>query len=384
MPSRGKIIVTGAIAAHPIGGGGNTWAFLQYVLGFVELGFEVAYCEEISPERCIDEDWHPAPFSRSVNARYLRSVAEQFGFGDRFFLLCGSDSAGLREAEALRFAADARLIVLLSGRFHHREIIARAKRRMYVDLDPGFTQIWQQRYGVDMNLSGHDVYCTVGLHLTAPDCPVPRCGIDWQVTVPPVVLKYWEPIAEDGQVWTTVADWRGYSPVEWQGQWYGQKSEEFLKIIELPRSAAVPLELCLAIHPDEPDLPRLRANGWRLVAPTTACRSPEDYRAYVRASRGEFSVAKNGYVTGKTGWFSDRSACYLAAGRPVVVQDTGFSAHLPTGEGLLTFRTLEEAQAALRTVEAEYDRHRRAARRLAEQYFSSEIVLPRLLALAGI
>ncbi len=385
MAGRKKLVVTGAIAAHPIGGGGNTWAFLQYVLGFRELGFEVAYFEEIAPDRCTDEAWRPADFRSSYNARYLALVAERFGFGDRCFLYCqDGQSAGMGEREAIRFASESALLVLLSGRFHHSEILSRARCRMYIDLDPGFTQIWQEAYGVDMNLAGHHVYCTVGLNLPAADCPVPKCGIHWHATLPPVALKYWPVASEVGEVWTTVADWRGYSPVQWQGQWYGQKAEEFVKVLDLPRRVPVPLELCLAIHPAEPDLPRLLENGWRITSPQQRCATPDDYRRYLGSSRGEFSVAKNGYVVGNTGWFSDRSACYLAAGRPVVLQDTGIGRQLPVGRGIVLFHTLEEAAAALPTVEQAYAEHSRAARALAEQYFSAEVVLSRLLALAGL
>lgn len=387
MARKEKLIVAGAIAAHPIGGGGNAWAFLQYVLGFRALGFDVAYFEEIAPERCIDAAWRPCAFAASANLAFLHAVAERFGFADRFLLSCrdgSGTSAGMSRRQAERFAAQASLLVNLSGRFHDEEILGRVARRMYLDLDPGFTQIWQERYGVNMNLARHDVYCTVGLNLSAPDCPVPRCQRPWHPTVPPVVLEHW-PVAEiPGTAWTTVADWRGYSPVEWQGQWYGQKSEEFLKVLDLPRKVPATLELCLAIHPAEPDLARLIAHGWKLTSPEEHCADPDAYRRYVRSSRGEFSVAKNGYVVGRTGWFSDRSACYLAAGLPVVVQDTGISPHLPVGRGLLTFRTEDEAAEALHEVERDYASHRRAARALAEEVFASHVVLPRLLALAGL
>lgn len=387
MASKGKLVVAGAIAAHPIGGGGNAWAFLQYLLGFRALGFEVAYFEEIDPARCFDREWNPCPFEVSANVSFLQAVAERFGFSDRFLLLARGNpaaSAGMKLAQAERFAEEASILVNLSGRFHNEDLLARVHRRIYIDLDPGFTQIWHERYGVDMNLSRHDVYCTVGLNLNAPDCPVPPCNRVWHPIPPPVLLEDWPTTKTPGAVWTTVADWRGYSPVEWQGQWYGQKSEEFLKVIDLPRQAPAPLELCLAIHPAEPDLPRLLEHGWRLASPAVHCADPDAYRRYIGSSRGEFSVAKNGYVVGRTGWFSDRSACYLAAGLPVVVQDTGIRDHLPVGHGLLTFTTAEEAAEALREAERDYDRQRRAARALAEEVFASRVVLPQLLALADV
>jgi hypothetical protein len=213
---------------------------------------------------------------------------------------------------------------------------------------------------------------------------VPKLGLSWRPILPPVVLENWQPAGEAGAAYTTVADWRGYSPVEWQGFWYKQKSDEFVRLIELPQRVACPLEICLAIHPDEPDLPRLRAHGWRLSDPRVHAADDAVYRDYVRASRGELSVAKHGYVVGRTGWVSDRTACYLAAGRPAIVQDTGLASHLPLGEGLLVFDELEDAAAALASVERDYDRHARAARELAARYFDSDRVLTELLNIAGV
>jgi hypothetical protein len=255
------------------------------------------------------------------------------------------------------------------------------RRRLYLDMDPGFVQIWQEQYGVDMNLRGHDVHVTVGLNLGAPDCPLPTCGIQWHTTLPPVVIDEWSPAPAPGEVYTTVGDWRGYSPVEWHGVWYGQKAEEFLRIIELPRHVSVPLELCLAIHPNEPDYGRLEANGWRLSSPRQHCATPATYRAYINGSRGECTVVKHGYAAGRTGWFSDRSACYLAAGRPVIVQDTGAGRYLPTGKGLLTFSDLDGAVTALASVESGYAAHAVAASAMAREHFDSDRVLSRLLRL---
>jgi hypothetical protein len=291
----------------------------------------------------------------------------------------------MSRADVHRWADGADLLVNLSGRLHLAELRHVVRRRVYVDLDPGFTQIWQAQYGVDMNLAGHDAYVTVGLNIGRPGCPVPTLDLAWRPLPPPVVLDEWRSAGEARDAaYTTVADWRGYAPVEWQGVWYRQKADEFLRLIELPRRVAETLELCLAIHPDEPDLPRLRANGWRLSDPRVHAADSEAYRAYVRRSRGEFSVAKHGYVVGRTGWVSDRTACYLAAGRPAVVQDTGLAPHLPVGEGLLVFTDLDSAAGALAEVERDYPRHARAARELARRRFDSDRVLGELLDAAGV
>lgn len=384
MPRR--IMIAGALAQHPLGGAGNAWAFLQYVLGFRRLGFDTYYVEHIAPDKCIDDAWRPAPFAASANARFFTAVAERFGFDNHAALLEweGTGHVGLRRDELEHLARDTDLLVNLSGRFHLQSVLGAVRRRLYVDLDPGFVQIWQQQYGVDMNLRGHDAHVTVGLNLGAADCPVPTCGIEWKATLPPVVLDEWVTTTPAGAAYTTVADWRGYSPVEWHGVWYGQKAEEFVRLIDLPRHVGAPLELCLAIHPDEPDRARLEAHGWRLTSPRVHAATPDAYRDYIHGSRGELTVVKNGYAVGRTGWFSDRSACYLAAGRPVVIQDTGIGAHVPTGTGLVTFTDLDSAAAALNEVEGDYARHAAAATAFARAHLDADRVLPRLLEMVGL
>lgn len=382
MPTR--VAVAGGLARHPIAAGGYAWAFLQYALGFRALGCEVLYVEHLDAADCIDADWRPVPFAASANAAVLRAVAARHGLDVALQLRDGSAWLGRSPAEVRDWVAAADLFVNLSGRWHRHDVMAGARRRVYVDLDPGFTQIWQARYGADMNLAGHDAYCTVGLNLGRAGCPLPTLGLRWHALLPPVVLEEWPPLGGPGAAWTTVADWRGYAPVEWDGIWYGQKAEELLRVLDLPARAGVPLELCLAIHPDEPDLPRLRAHGWRLSEPRQHAADSEAYRAYVRASRGEWSVAKHGYVAGRSGWVSDRSACYLAAGRPAVVQDTGLAGHLPLGEGLLVFDDVAGAAAALQAVERDYARHAAAARALAAVHFDARRVLAGLLDLAGV
>jgi hypothetical protein len=381
-----RVIVAGAIAHAPIHGGGNTWAFLQYVLGFRRLGCEVLYVEHVDAADCIDADWQRAPFVHSVNAAVMRALIERHSLHGQAALLLrdGAAAVGLSLEEVRAWADGADLLVNLSGRFHLRDVMRAVRRRVYVDLDPGFTQIWQAQYGSDMNLAGHDAYVTVGLNLGRGDCPVPTLDLPWRTICPPVVRAEWRPVEAVGAAYTTVADWRGYAPIEWDGVWYKQKSDEFVRLIELPQRTPCALEICLAIHPDEPDLPRLRAHGWRLSEPRTHSADSDAYRDYVRGSRGEFSVAKHGYVVGRTGWVSDRTACYLAAGRPAVVQDTGLRRHLPVGEGLLVFEAMDDAVRALETVERDYARHARAAEAMAARYFDSDRVLTELLDLAGV
>lgn len=372
-----RVAVAGGFARHPLAAGGYVWIALQWLLGFRALGAEVAYVEHLDAGDCVDGQGRPAPFEVSENAALFRRTLAAHAVAGGLQLRDGSAAVGMSSAEIAEWLAAADLFVNLSGRW--RLGAAGARRRVYVDLDPGFTQVWQAGYGVDMQLAGHERYVTVGLNLGQPDCPLPDLGLHWLRLPPPVVLEQWAPHGAPGAAYTTVADWRGYGPVEWQGRWYGQKADEFLRLLDLPARVTVPLELCLAIHPDEPDLPRLRAAGWRLSDPRVHAADPDAYRDYVRGSRGELSVAKHGYVAGRTGWVSDRTVCYLAAGRPAIVQNTGLGAHLPIGEGLLVFDDLAGAAAALRTVERDYARHAAAAHALAAEHFAATGVLSRLL-----
>jgi hypothetical protein len=381
-----RIAIAGAIAHHPFGGAGNTWAFLQYVLGFRRLGCEVLYVEHLGANSSLDDHWQSTALADSVNARYFADIIEHHQLVGHASLLDerGAGHVGLSRETVQAWADGADLFINISGRFHFWDILRTAKRRLYLDLDPGFTQVWQARYGSDMNLEGHDVFVTVGLNIGRSVCPFPTLGIRWHTTLPPVVLAEWTTARPPGQAYTTVADWRGYDPVEWDGVWYGQKAEEFLRIIDLPRRVSCPLELCLAIQPDEPDVLRLQEHGWRLSDPRRHCRNTASYRDFVWGSRGEFTVVKNGYARGRSGWVSDRTVCFLAAGRPSIVQDTAFNEHLPAGEGLIVFEGTDQAARALERVESDYARHARRARELACQYFDSDQILCRLLDIAGV
>jgi hypothetical protein len=236
-----------------------------------------------------------------------------------------------------------------------------------------------------MRFGGHTHYATVGLEVGTPRCNVPTCGIDWVHTLPPVVLSQWCPVEEaPRREWTTVAHWRGYGSIERDGISYGQKAHSFRPLFPLPPRTGDRFEVALDIHPaEQADLRALKANGWRLLDPVDVAGDPVRYRRFVQESAAEVGIAKNGYVASRSGWFSDRSACYLASGRPVLAQDTGFGAHLPTGMGLLAFRDLDEAADAVAAVRADYRAHARAARRVAEEHMDSNRVLAKLLSEAG-
>jgi hypothetical protein len=295
----------------------------------------------------------------------------------------GPGHVGLSRAQIEKLAPDVDLLINISGCLHMRQVFRAVRRRMYLDMDPGYTQIWHERYGEDMNLAGHDLYVTVGLNLGNHDCPLPTCGVQWHHTLPPVVLDEWIGKEPAGNAYTTVADWRGYGAVEWNGVWYGQKADEFLRIIDLPTRTHAELELCLLIDPRESDRRKLERHHWRLVSPKIHAATPDSYYDYINQSRGEFTVVKPGYAAGRTAWFSDRSACYLAAGRPVIIQDTGFGAYLPTGHGLLTFTDVDSAIEAIERVEGDYSHHAAVAAAFAREFLDSDLVLSRLVQLSG-
>ena len=367
-----------------MGYGGNTWAFLQWILGFRRLGFDVYYVEERRASEWMDETLTPAPFMQSANARYFRRIMERYGLGDRAALLEAGSSAhiGLSREDIATVAGDVDLFLNQFGAY--TAVLDRVRRSVYLDLDPGHTQIWQAGYGVDMRLRGHDLYLTLGLNIGEPGCPLPTCGIRWEKTLYPIVLSEWATGEPPGSAFTTVANWRDYSWIEWEGVWYAHKAEAVKAVIDLPRRVSMPIELCLSIADADPDLPGLRAHGWQLVSPVKRTADPDAYRHYIQRSRGEFSPVRPIYSLAKSGWFSDRSGCYLAAGRPVVMEDTGLGAHVPVGLGLLTYTDVESAVQCLEAVARDYARHAAAATAFAREHLDSDRVLARILALAGL
>jgi hypothetical protein len=372
------------MAGHALGYGGNTWAFLQWILGFRRLGCDVYYVEERPGTDRVDEDLQPAPFAKSANAQAFRRLIDRFELGDRAALLEAgtSEHVGLSREDIEKVAPDVDLFLNQFGAY--TAVLGRVRRSVYLDIDPGHTQIWQEQYGVDMRLRGHDLYLTIGLNLGEPGCLVPTCGIRWEKTLFPIVLSEWATNDTPGSAFTTVANWRDYGWLEWQGTWYAQKAEAFKAVIDLPQRVPMPIEVCLSIDDADPDLPDLRANGWRVVSPRERVGDPDSYRRYIHGSRGEFSPVRPICSLAKSGWFSDRSGCYLAAGRPVVMEDTGLGRHVPVGLGLLTYTDLESAARCLEAVQRDYARHALAAREFAHEYLDSDRVLSRILALAGV
>jgi hypothetical protein len=255
--------------------------------------------------------------------------------------------------------------------------------RICLDVDPGFTQFRAARgdWAVELALRHCNRFVTYGPLLHAAGRGVPTLGLEWLPTRPPVVLEEWPVVADPGaERFTTLMQWALDPSPQFDGETYGQKDVEFERIIDLPRRTSQPLEVAASSAPRD----RLEAHGWHVVSSEGPSRDPASYRRYVQSARGEFSVAKNGYVKTRSGWISDRTVCFLATGKPALVQETGISEWLPTGEGLLTFETLDDAIGGLDEINRDYGRHCAAARALAEEHFASDRVLTELLELVAV
>jgi hypothetical protein len=365
--------------------GGATWAVLQYLLGLRHLGHDVHFIEPVAAAKLRPQGVH---VSCTTNASYFREVMCAFDFESRSALLLAGteETLGLPYDQLLALAAEADVLINISGMLADPALTQPIPVRVYLDLDPGFNQLWHVAEGLDVGLAGHTHFATIGLALGKAGCDIPTCDRTWITTRQPVVLSEWPQAARVTQdAFTTVANWRGYGSITYKGVFYGQKVHAWRGLMSLPEKTTESIVVALAIHPDEQrDLALLAAHGWTLVDPSKVTDTPARYRAFVQGSKGEIGVAKGGYAASRCGWFSDRSVCYLASGRPVVAQDTGFSRFLPTGEGLFTFETTEEACVAIGAVVRDYQRHSRAARAIAEEYFDASSVLPQLLARVGV
>jgi hypothetical protein len=403
LPGRGrrKAIVTGMIATYPVGG--VVWDYGQYAIGLERLGFDVYYLEDTGwktyDPRCRGYVEDPA-YGVDFLARNMAFLSEALSRRWHFRSM-GGQTFGMDADSFARVVEQADLLVNVSGGTLLRDEYLRCPRKILIDTDPGWNHFRNfprmdanPTWGGGHGYRHHDHFFTYAERIGRKDCVLPTMDLTWHPTRPPVVLDLWrsEP---PGVTWTTVMTWKDRPEiVQFNGVVYGTKEIEFERIEGLPRMIPFSLEVAAGgtDRPEDetaartwyPTTPRWEALGWSVRDAHGVSATPEAYRNYIEASRGEFSVAKNVYVATRSGWFSCRSACYLAAGRPIVVQDTGFSDIIPCGEGVLAFSSLDEAAECIRRVEADYPRHAAAARRVAEQYFASDKVLGAILAHVGL
>lgn len=381
MRHRQARIAVAVALAQKLGSGGHAWFVINLITGLRRLGYEPMLLDWVEPGSCVDERGLPCEPATSANAAWVRHIMELTGTrgGVHLELEGMGSSLGMTYDEAAASLHGA-LVLDVAGFFAGRPVVDGAARRVFVDIDPGFPQMWKQEGLADL-YGSHDAHVTIGLSMGAADCGIPGGDVDWITSPHSVVLEAWPARRPGGRAFTSVITWRGaYGPVDRGGRTYGLRVHEFRKFMDLPRRSGRRFELALDIHPDERrDLALLGDGGWSLVQPRDVAGDPESYRRYLQRSRGELMVAKNMYVDTNSGWFSDRSVCYLASGRPVLAQDTGWSRHFPAGEGLLAFSTLDEAILGIEEIERDLERHCRAARAVAERYFDSDLVLGRLL-----
>lgn len=378
--------------------GGYAWDHLHYPLGFAALGHDVWYVEDTGLWP-VYQAGDAAECAAGV--AFLAASMEMVGLADRWAYRdeVTGRCFGATEARMREVCRTADVFVNLSCASVLRDEHASVPVRILLDTDPMFTQIQYAEAGEGFTpggsgirtlVAGHTHHFTFGESVGMEGCRIPACGVDWKPTRQPIHLAQWPAVelpADAGAAFTTLMNWTAGRPLRHAGETWGQKDVEFLRFADLPgRVPGVPLAVAVGQTggTGEP-FPRemAEANGWRVLDPELCAPDPASYRAFIHSSRGEFSVAKETYVKAGTGWFSGRSASYLASGRPVVTQDTGWSRHLPTGEGLFAFRTPDEAVEGLRAAAAAPARHARAARRLAEEHFDGGVVLRRLLADAG-
>jgi hypothetical protein len=390
-----RIIVGGFLGLLPAGG--VTWDYLQYPLGFARLGCDVHYIEDtrLWPvyQKEATAERHCVP-----NLSHLQEVMDAFGFAERWAYrdAASGNCFGMSLEEVHRVCRSADIFLNVSCSTVMRDDYLRIPARVLIDSDPMFTQIQCETEtsltegggSLGELLAAHSHHFTFGENFGAPDCRMPSCGIRWEPTRQPICLSQWAAIddwpSRDG-LYTTVMNWSAAAPLEYAGERWGQKNVEFEKILDLPRD--VPdLRLGVAVGQTRGvPFPREEATGcgWTVLDPAVCVPDWRRYRAFIAESRGECSVAKQTYVKACTGWFSCRSACYLAAGRPVVAQDTGWTRFLPHDTGLLAFRDRSEAAEALRRVESDWRVHSRSAREIAAAHFDSNVVLGELLGKLG-
>jgi hypothetical protein len=399
------IVVVGAVASNPYAG--MAWMHMQITAGLQRLGHDVYYFETTS-------NWPYDPIRNTkvgdsdYAVPYLARVTESFGLGNRW-AYCRSyldnEWFGLTSAKAKELLADADAVLNVAGATRFAEDGFKVGHLVYFGTDPVYHEITFANGNEETRriVEEHDDFVTYGENIGNADCPIPALPRLRAKTRQPVLLDLWQSGPPSKKEFTTVGNWKQEGrEVEHRGEFYHwSKDREFLKFIDLPRRINQPIELAMnlananTIRHGEGEVVRalgvttdmrhtLESNGWRLADTQTLTTDPWPYRDYVRASRGEFTVARDLHVRLRSGWFSERSACYLAAGRPVITQDTGFGSVLPTGEGLFAFDTMEQILAAFEAINSDYARHSRAARAIAEEYFRAETVLAKVLVDLGL
>jgi hypothetical protein len=376
-----KIIVGAALSLPPYAPG-KVWHRLHYILGLQQLGHEVYFLEELKPEWCVDVYGRPCDVERSVNRYLFQTTMERFGLLASACQIYNQGEAtfGLSRRALITLSKEADVLINWTGHIETDFILSNVKRRVYLDLDPVYTQLWQAEYGVDLNFGAHDIFLSVGLNIGTPYTSIPDCGVEWHHTLPPVILEYWPfHIDLSCKRFTTIASAVAYGDLCYQGEQYGSKQQEFERFAALPSRSGQEFEIALKdYHAKEASLQGLKDNGW-LFLDASQIADLSGYQHYIARSQAEIGFAQNAYVQGRSGWFSDRWSHYLASGKPVLAQSTGFERWVPVGRGLFSFSSLEEAVEGVSRINQDYRAHCQAAREFAEAYLDHRKVLPKML-----
>ena len=375
---------------YPVGG--VAWDYLQYLIGLARLGHDVYYYEDTWswPYHPVDKTYtSDGSYSAHYIGDFIRRYAPQMS--ERWHYLHLHEQAfGMSAPDFSDIAKTADLFLNISGACMIPDNLSGRCIKVFVDTDPGYNQVvMSERPAWSENVErwcasvkAHDQHFTYAENIYGKDCLVPRLAFRWKTTRMPVVHSLWRSLATQpagtSSSWSTVMTWNAFKgQLNYRGTEYKSKSSEFEALMDLPERVDVPLTV--AVGGAEAPLQRLEEKGWRVIDGPAATLTPDQYQNFIQHSRGELSPAKHVYVAMRTGWFSCRSACYLATGRPVVVQDTGFTEFLPDGDGILTFSTAEEAITALSEVEQDYEYHAKSALEIAGSYFDSGWVLKTLI-----
>jgi hypothetical protein len=384
MASKGKIIVSGIAFWYPLGG--VAWQFLHYLLGLKRLVYDVYYVED-SARDLYDPVSNGFTSDPTANIQAVAPFLDSHGFKYRWCFRSHSQNRcfGMDESQLKELYRDADVFLNVTGAQEIRDEHMGIPRRIYLETDPVVSQIKVSQGDAQTiaHLSAHDTHFSFGENIGRPDCLVPNERFNWLATRQPVIREFWEGCGPSRR-YTTISTWQNKGrDIIYNGETYHwSKDLEFKKFIDLPRGANAIFELATTPDPQSKEL--LEQHGWRIVPSIPLSRRFDKYHAYIENSRAEFTVAKDQNIRLRSGWFSDRSACYLAAGRPVITQETGFSNHLPTGQGLFGFKTIGNVMAAIDKIESDYPAASQAAWEIACDYFSADVVLKSLLERAGL
>ncbi len=387
-----RIIVGGYIGLYPTGGA--TWDYIQYPLGLKLLGHDVYYIEDTMQYpvyQLSDEAWDDC----TECVKYLKKEMESIGLEDRWAYRDGvtGNSYGMSQTKIEELCASADVFINVSCSTVLREEYLKIPRRIMVDTDPMFTQVeFLQRpvppkekgYSAFDFLNAHTDLYTFGLNIGKDDCRIPDLGFNWKTTKKPICIDFWNKTNTLNSLYgfTSIMNWKERAAFEYEKESWGQKNIIFEKFVELPKKTESSFDLIINRPADDntkKSMLQLEVQGWNILSPHELISNKDDYNNFIQASYAEFSVTKETYIKSNSGWFSGRSACYLAAGKPVITQDTQWTKYIPAGEGLFACDNLEEASNAVKEITADYSKHSKAAKEIAAEYFDSSKVLSDIL-----